>query len=451
MIVVGKDVLELLSSAMYVDPLAVYREYVQNAADAIDEARALGHLGPQEAGRVDIEINGDERRIRIRDNGAGLPVRSAVQRLLAIGASTKRGTRARGFRGVGRLAGLAFGRSLVFRTRAVGDPSVIEVRWDCQRLKAVLRDVAQSDDISSVIQRVVSIQSLPEDDWPAHFFEVELTDVIRTRRDSLLSPAIVSDYLSEVAPIPLDEAFRWEADIGRHLDAVRLGGLEVRVSPDAKPLRRPFRNRFKVSEHNEDQFEELELLTLADLDGGVAAVGWVLHHNYLGSISVRSRIGGLRVRVGNVQIGDETLLEDIFAETRFNGWAVGELHVLDPRILPNARRDQFEQNVHYSNFTAQLEPLARQIAKRARSASISRNQARKSERLAKPASSGSSEARLSPAASGVETMGAVEPATERSRAHLSPAQRQLVRKMRALIERSGLRPSDVSAVVDALK
>jgi HSP90 family molecular chaperone len=34
-IIVGKDILEVLSSAMYIDPLAIYREYLQNAADAI--------------------------------------------------------------------------------------------------------------------------------------------------------------------------------------------------------------------------------------------------------------------------------------------------------------------------------------------------------------------------------------------------------------------------------
>ena len=41
-IVIGKDVLELVSSAMYIDPMTVYREYIQNAADAVDAARAAG-------------------------------------------------------------------------------------------------------------------------------------------------------------------------------------------------------------------------------------------------------------------------------------------------------------------------------------------------------------------------------------------------------------------------
>ena len=56
-VIVGKDVLELLSSAMYVDPITVYREYVQNAADAVDEARRTGLLRGDQPGRVDIAID----------------------------------------------------------------------------------------------------------------------------------------------------------------------------------------------------------------------------------------------------------------------------------------------------------------------------------------------------------------------------------------------------------
>jgi len=37
-VVVGKDVLELLSSAMYVNQLTIYREYIQNSIDSIEEA-----------------------------------------------------------------------------------------------------------------------------------------------------------------------------------------------------------------------------------------------------------------------------------------------------------------------------------------------------------------------------------------------------------------------------
>ena len=48
---------------MYVEPLTIYREYVQNAADSIDDARRAGILKEGEPGRVDILFDpGDSKR-----------------------------------------------------------------------------------------------------------------------------------------------------------------------------------------------------------------------------------------------------------------------------------------------------------------------------------------------------------------------------------------------------
>ncbi|MGB8480401.1 MAG: hypothetical protein WCE63_16460 [Acidobacteriaceae bacterium] len=44
------------------------------------------------------------------------------------------------------------------------------------------------------------------------------------------------------------------------------------------------------------------------------------------------------------QVGGDVLLEDLFPETRFNSWTVAETHVLDQRIIPNGRRDDYEHN-----------------------------------------------------------------------------------------------------------
>ena len=41
--------------------------------------------------------------------------------------------------------------------------------------------------------------------------------------------------------------------------------------------------------------------------------------------------------------------------------------------MPNARRDHFEQNVHFADLAAHVQPLARSIAKQCRAASIERN------------------------------------------------------------------------------
>src|SRR3954468_22776411 len=71
-VIVGKDVLELLSTSMYVDPMTIYREYVQNAADAVDEGRETKLLAAKEAGKVAIHLDAASRSIKIRDNGTGL-------------------------------------------------------------------------------------------------------------------------------------------------------------------------------------------------------------------------------------------------------------------------------------------------------------------------------------------------------------------------------------------
>ena len=84
---------------------------------------------------------------------------------------------------------------------------------------------------------------------------------------------------------------------------------------------------------------------------------------------------GLRARYGDVQVGESNLFEESFKEPRFNGWTIGEIHVLDRRIVPNARRDNFEVNHHYSNLLVQLGPVAANISQHCRSASVSRNAA----------------------------------------------------------------------------
>jgi hypothetical protein len=108
-------------------------------------------------------------------------------------------------------------------------------------------------------------------------------------------------------------------------------------------------------------------------DGGVAAVTWILHHDYRGALPQSSFVDGWRFRCGDIQVGDNTLLQACFPASRFNAWCVAETHVLDPRILPNGRRDHFEQNNFYFDLINHLAPHARGVAQRCRTSSIARN------------------------------------------------------------------------------
>jgi len=372
-VVVGKDVLELLSTSMYVDAMTIYREYVQNAADAIDEARDNGQLAERTAGRVDITIDSTTRLIRIRDNGTGIAWPEFAQRLSNLGSSAKRGTAARGFRGVGRLAGLGYCQELIFRSRVEGDSHTSELRWDCRALKAALRSARHTQPIAALIQDIVSVRRVLADRQPKRFFEVELCGVVRHRNDRLLSPVAVAEYLAQVAPVPFSPEFTFGEEIVAALRPhVRLGDLEIRINEAEQPLFRPHRNRVEVGEGQFDKVSDLEIRELTGVDGGTGAIAWIVHHGYFGALPGRALLKGIRLRAGNMQVGDNNLLEDLFPEPRFNGWAIGEVHVLDPKVIPNGRRDHFEQGVHYDNLTNQITPSAREIARRCRQSSIGR-------------------------------------------------------------------------------
>jgi len=370
-IVIGRDVLELVSSAMYIDPMTVYREYIQNSADAIDEARAKGQLAPEDEGEVLIRIDSASRTITIRDNGIGIANDEFARKMVALGASGKRGTSARGFRGVGRLAGLGYAQELIFRSRTESDTSVAELVWDCRKLKVALR---QSDGtIEDLIRSVATLRMKAVGDYPRRFFEVELRNVARLRSDHLMSPAAVDEYLGQVAPVPFSPEFRFGAEIREALLAnVGLGELHIRIDGQDGPICRPHRDVMTDEGGKTIQFEALSISEIPGIDGDTAAIVWILHHNYEGALPNAAGVKGLRLRCGNVQIGEHGLLEDLFPETRFNAWAVGEIHVIDKKIVPNGRRDHFEQNAHYHNLTNQLSPLAREISRRCRTSSIRR-------------------------------------------------------------------------------
>jgi Histidine kinase-, DNA gyrase B-, and HSP90-like ATPase len=379
-VVVGKDVLELLSTSMYVDTLTIYREYTQNAADAIDQAREQGMLGQSDSGRVEISIDTASRTIRIRDNGSGIPWHHFAERLSNLGASTKRGTSARGFRGVGRLAGLGYCQELIFRSRTTGESSVSELRWDCRALKSAMRSSSQDHHLLALVQEIVSVRRSALQGYPERFFEVELRGVIRHRDDRLLNPVAVREYLSQVAPVPFSPEFKFGAEIAAALRPhVRLGELDIRINGADKPVYRPHGNEIPLGEHQSDQVTGLELRELTSVDGGVAAIAWILHHGYSGAIPSAALVKGLRLRTGNMQVGDNALLEELFPESRFNAWAVGEVHIIDTKILPNGRRDHFEQSVHFDNLLTQLTPIAREIAQHCRHSSVARKWVREFE------------------------------------------------------------------------
>lgn len=378
-VIVGKDILDLLAGAMYVNPLDVYREYIQNAADAIDQAQDI-NLKFEGEPTVLISFDRTNRSVTIRDNGISIPVNDFVRRLTAVGGSQKKGTSLRGFRGVGRLSGLGYCQELIFRGRSEGDAKISELRWDGRALRDKLRDKSFQGSLTELIQSIVTITTLPSTsaiNYPERFFEVELSKVSRLRNDQLLNEDIVRSYLSQVSPAPFPDQFTYSEKINSYLASYNIRPpVRIEINDDKGPIVRNIQNQFAVRAGCNDEIKGIELVEYLGTDGEVAAVGWICDHSYSGALPKKHGLGGIRLRAGNIQVGDETILAELFPESRFCGWAIGEIHVISKKILPNGRRDDFEPSNHYSHLQDELTIQAKKIAQRIREKSIQRNRLR---------------------------------------------------------------------------
>ena len=225
----------------------------------------------------------------------------------------------------------------------------------------------------------MSVETLDDFDCPEHFFRVELEGVSRHAAGMLLNREAVRGYISEVCPVPLAQAFPFCKQTQEIFPPQQSPySLRVTLDGEEQPVHRQYASTITLAGNKEDHFQEFEEVHVPSIDGrGDAAVGWIAHSSYLGAIQKGNRIRGIRARIGNIQVGDEGVFDHLFEEERFNRWCVGEVHILDSRIIPNSRRDYFEREPHLRNLENHLAPIFRDIAARCRSASSNRNREKK--------------------------------------------------------------------------
>lgn len=376
---VGKYTLESLTTGMYSDPKIVYREYIQNSVDSLEMAVSNNLLEPQGM-RIDIVINEEEATISIRDNGMGIPCAEAKETLMNVGNSKKRHSNNRGFRGIGRLGGMSYCDTLVFTTSAENEPKKTVVSFNCKKLRNLLIPGQYEDmTLSAVLSEITTVTVEPEKS-EKHYFLVEMKDV--SSFSDLLDINTAKSYISQVAPLPYQSRhFIYSSQLHGFLEE---HGYSVEEFPifvgecdsDLEPLYKPNRSRFH-SDRNKMKVDEIHKMVYFDvtIDDELYALGWYGDCDWYGSLS-EHEISGFRVRKGNILIGDNKTLNSIFREARFNGWTQGELFILTDKLIPNARRDDFEQNQYYFKLLDALrEGVGLDITHAIREASLARNDA----------------------------------------------------------------------------
>lgn len=173
---------------MYKDSKVSYREYIQNACDQIDKAVELGILSSIEDGEINIWLSEENRTISIEDNATGIPKADFEKTLANIADSSKKLGTDKGFRGIGRLCGLAYCKELIFTSTAFGEDVISIMRCNAQKMRELLtRNVnGEKFTASEVLNEIYKFEYKKDKSIISkHGFKVELVDVNAENTDLL--------------------------------------------------------------------------------------------------------------------------------------------------------------------------------------------------------------------------------------------------------------------------
>lgn len=365
----GMYLLETLTSGMYNEPLSIYREYIQNSVDSIDKSG----ISPEDSA-INVTLDPYRKSVTITDNGHGIPSKNAGRILSSIGSSEKFGTAQRGFRGIGRLGGIAFSKFVTFRTRAKGESLVSIQKWDCKKLQDLLSLPEKPPmSLKELFSKVTSFSQetcCPSES--ANFFEVTLEHV-ESFRNYIFDISRIKKYLTQVAPIPFNyNCFSFGKLVNDELQKCVPQYGEYNILINTEQLYRQYTDTISITNSSKiDNIEDVEFISLKHDDSELAFCWYGKRKDFLGSVRKGEDISGLRVKVGNIQIGNQHLLDNCYRESRFNSYVIGEVHICSPKLIPNSRRDDFvdnfEKNILYNLIEEKIGvPLSKEIRMRSR-------------------------------------------------------------------------------------
>ena len=350
--VFGANILENLTTGMYKNSQIIFREYIQNSCDAIDKAIAVGILSSND-GKIDIWIDADKRFISVEDNGTGITAMNFEMTLQSIAQSNKKLDTEKGFRGIGRLCGLAYCRELVFSTTAKNENVVSIMRINAEKLRSRFYGDKKYT-AQEVLDDVITVEKKISDDVVGdHWFKVEMID-INVENDVLLDVTTIRDYLSFVAPVEYRNTFFLSQKIYEHAAILNFRIDEYRINLNGEQLVKKYKTDFKTS-RGEDEIFDLSFKDFYNDEGQLMAWSWIGLSKFKGVIEQTSKtpnnkMRSIRLRKGNIQIGNADALQKLFDEERGIHYFIGEVFVADRNLIPNSQRDYFIENLALKIF-----------------------------------------------------------------------------------------------------
>lgn len=352
--VFGANILENLTTGMYQDSRVIYREYIQNACDQIDKAEREGLL-LQSEGHIHIWLDPDKRIISIEDNATGIPAADFQKTLGNIADSDKKMGEDKGFRGIGRLCGLAYCKELVFKSTTKGETTISIMRCNAQKMREMIdaNGRGEKHTANDILHSINEFTTEDKADSNEHWFKVELIGINDANTD-LLDFAQIKEYLSFVAPVPYINTFIFRKEIHKHADEIKYNIDEYNITLNGETVVKKYKTNFKTHAKGDDEIFSIEFKDIRDLDGNLLAWIWWGVSRFKAAIQKDCQMRGLRLRKENIQIGNDDALQKLFKEDRGHHYFIGEVFAVAKDLIPNSQRDYFNENETRNQFEREL-------------------------------------------------------------------------------------------------
>ena len=376
--VFGANILENLTMGMYQDSKVIYREYIQNSCDQIDKAEQLGILRPRDPnkprdpsgkcpdlgeGVIDIQLYPHKRYIVIEDNATGIKANDFQRILGNIADSDKIMGQDKGFRGIGRLCGLAYCKQLVFTSRWAGEDIISIMTCDALKMREMINEAntnVQKHSALDVLNAMARFDTrIANTSDPAHFFRVELID-INEENEELFggrnedSIQQLTDYLSFVAPVPYHADFWYRTDIYEYAKNMNMKIDEYEIKINGESIHKKYKTRLKTG-NGQDEVYGVKFHEFHSKDNSLLAWMWFGETNFIAAIKEEEISRGLRLRKENIQIGEDDTLRGLFTrDRRGNSYFIGEVFAISPELIPNSQRSYFNENQVRIDFEHEL-------------------------------------------------------------------------------------------------
>lgn len=332
---IGIDLLKMLMLQLYSNPRCIYREYIQNALDSINDAVRLGILTKVKDGHVNINISSNN--ITIEDNGTGIKADCAVKYLTDIANSIKNGVIHAGLYGVGRLSGGGYCDILEFDTSYQGEGVGTVVSIDTRILRRLLDENKNEMSAEDAMCRICTTQTY-EVDNDKHYFIVRLRNITNSA-SILLDQSDILQYIKEVAPIDYSATFNSLINLSDQNEFVERHKSVSKIRVSLNEIADIEKSYDLVVKGNDDNIEKLRYFELPVHEKyGSMGWGWYAVTDFSGVINEEKDYNvGIRLRKHNISL-DKNILNSCFKETRGNKYFYGEIFISNDKIVPDSGR-----------------------------------------------------------------------------------------------------------------